>query len=214
MSRPAYEPGKSDWKTSFDTLAEVGYAGWLVIEAFGQALPALVAATKIWRRMYDSEEQLARDGLAFERCDVAACLNVATDHLGEHGIETVADMAKHKRQIIERSGVLEATYERNPPHFHVALFPSQYAAYVERKLASGADETDGRRERIQRLLQPGQPILRLHYGAYFTGLLLHDRCFHDSLNGASEPAGVKGASMQHFRGNSRALEYSSPQRLI
>jgi D-psicose/D-tagatose/L-ribulose 3-epimerase len=57
--------GQVDWKTSFDTLAEVGYAGWLVIEAFGQALPALVAATKIWRRMFDDEETLAREGLAF-----------------------------------------------------------------------------------------------------------------------------------------------------
>ena len=41
---------------------------------------------------------------------------------------------------LERAGVLEATYERNPPHFHVSLFPSQYEAYVERKLASGTDE--------------------------------------------------------------------------
>jgi D-psicose/D-tagatose/L-ribulose 3-epimerase len=36
-----------------------------MVEAFGLALPALVAATKIWRRMYQSEEQLARDALAF-----------------------------------------------------------------------------------------------------------------------------------------------------
>ena len=37
----------------------------MVIEAFGLALPEIAAATKIWRQMYDSEEQLARDGLAF-----------------------------------------------------------------------------------------------------------------------------------------------------
>ena len=37
----------------------------MVIEAFGLALPELAAATKIWRRMFQSEEQLARDGLAF-----------------------------------------------------------------------------------------------------------------------------------------------------
>ncbi len=36
---------------------------------------------------------------------------------------------------LEGAGVLEATYERNPPHFHVALFPRQYAAYVERRQA-------------------------------------------------------------------------------
>lgn len=32
---------------------------------------------------------------------------------------------------LEGAGVLEATRERRPPHYHVALFPQQYAAYVE-----------------------------------------------------------------------------------
>ena len=53
------------WDETFDTLAEIRYDGWLMIEAFGLALPALAAATKIWRRMYDSEEQLSADGLQF-----------------------------------------------------------------------------------------------------------------------------------------------------
>ena len=66
-------PGQGDvrWNETFDVLREVGYDGWLTIEAFGQALPELVAATKIWRRMYESEEQLARDGLAFMKAQVA-----------------------------------------------------------------------------------------------------------------------------------------------
>lgn len=33
---------------------------------------------------------------------------------------------------LEGAGVLDATRESNPPHYHVALFPRQYAAYVER----------------------------------------------------------------------------------
>jgi hypothetical protein len=33
---------------------------------------------------------------------------------------------------LERQGVLEATEERHPPHFHVAVYPSPYAAYVQR----------------------------------------------------------------------------------
>ncbi|MEM9602201.1 MAG: sugar phosphate isomerase/epimerase [Pseudomonadota bacterium] len=57
--------GSVRWTETFDALHDVGYDGWLMIEAFGLALPELAAATKIWRRMYDSEEQLARDGLAF-----------------------------------------------------------------------------------------------------------------------------------------------------
>lgn len=33
---------------------------------------------------------------------------------------------------LERTGVLEATEERHPPHFHVAVYPSPYTDYVER----------------------------------------------------------------------------------
>lgn len=33
---------------------------------------------------------------------------------------------------LENQAVLEATAERNPPHYHVAVFPRRYAAYVGR----------------------------------------------------------------------------------
>ena len=33
---------------------------------------------------------------------------------------------------LEGQDVLEATAERSPPHYHVAVFPTQYAAYVDR----------------------------------------------------------------------------------
>ena len=64
--------GGVNWKASFDALKEINYNGWMMIEAFGLALPEIAAATKIWRRMYSSEEQLARDGLAFMKKEVAA----------------------------------------------------------------------------------------------------------------------------------------------
>jgi D-psicose/D-tagatose/L-ribulose 3-epimerase len=57
--------GNVPWDATFKAIKETGYDGWLMIEAFGLALPELAAATKIWRKMYQSEEQLARDGLAF-----------------------------------------------------------------------------------------------------------------------------------------------------
>jgi D-psicose/D-tagatose/L-ribulose 3-epimerase len=60
------------WKETFDAFRATGYDGWMVVEAFGLALPAIAAATKIWRRMYDTEEQLARDALAFMRRETAA----------------------------------------------------------------------------------------------------------------------------------------------
>jgi D-psicose/D-tagatose/L-ribulose 3-epimerase len=63
--------GGIPWSATFDALKQIGYQGWLVVEAFGVALPALVAATKIWRRMFESEDQLARDALAFMKREVA-----------------------------------------------------------------------------------------------------------------------------------------------
>ncbi|GDY14596.1 isomerase [Planctomycetota bacterium] len=57
--------GQVAWQATFAALRRANYDGWLTIEAFGQLLPSLAAATKIWRKMYANEEQLARDGLAF-----------------------------------------------------------------------------------------------------------------------------------------------------
>jgi D-psicose/D-tagatose/L-ribulose 3-epimerase len=59
------------WDENWNTLREINYDGWLMVEAFGLALPELAAATKIWRRMFDSEEQLSRDALAFMKAQVA-----------------------------------------------------------------------------------------------------------------------------------------------
>ena len=60
-------PGEGNirWDETFAALKEVNYDGWMTIEAFGLALPELAAATRIWRRMYPSEEHLAKEGLAF-----------------------------------------------------------------------------------------------------------------------------------------------------
>jgi hypothetical protein len=38
---------------------------------------------------------------------------------------------------LEGAGVIEAVEERNPPHFHVAIFPSQYTRYVQTRGGGG-----------------------------------------------------------------------------
>jgi D-psicose/D-tagatose/L-ribulose 3-epimerase len=63
--------GAVRWDETFDTLHEIGYDGSMVIEAFGMSLERLLPATKIWRRMYASEHQLAADGLKFMKAEVA-----------------------------------------------------------------------------------------------------------------------------------------------
>ena len=35
-----------------------GYDGWFTVEAFGQALPDLAAATRVWRPLFDSEDEV------------------------------------------------------------------------------------------------------------------------------------------------------------
>lgn len=57
--------GGINWDASFQALKDVKYDGWMMIEAFGLALPDLAAATRIWRRMFPTEEHLATKGLAF-----------------------------------------------------------------------------------------------------------------------------------------------------
>jgi D-psicose/D-tagatose/L-ribulose 3-epimerase len=44
-----------------------GYEGWFVIEAFGRALPALAAATRVWRDFFPSREEVYREGHDFLR---------------------------------------------------------------------------------------------------------------------------------------------------
>jgi D-psicose/D-tagatose/L-ribulose 3-epimerase len=57
--------GGVNWDETFKVLKDIHYDGWLMIEAFGLALPELAAATRIWRRMFPSEEYLAKNGLKF-----------------------------------------------------------------------------------------------------------------------------------------------------
>ena len=62
--------GHVHWAETFDSLKNANWSGWMVVEAFGLALPNIVAATKIWRKMFSSEDQLASDSLAFMKSNV------------------------------------------------------------------------------------------------------------------------------------------------
>jgi len=67
-------PGKGhiDWTGTFKAIRSGGYDKWLVIEAFGRALPDLAAATKVWRDFFPSRESVYTDGLKFVKEQWAA----------------------------------------------------------------------------------------------------------------------------------------------
>ncbi len=57
-------PGKGHvpFEAVFKAFKAGGYDGWYVIEAFGRALPALAAATRVWRDFFSSREEVYRAG--------------------------------------------------------------------------------------------------------------------------------------------------------
>jgi D-psicose/D-tagatose/L-ribulose 3-epimerase len=57
--------GHVHWAETFRALKQIKYDGWLTIEAFGRALPDLAAATKIWRDLFPSAEEVYTKGIRF-----------------------------------------------------------------------------------------------------------------------------------------------------
>jgi D-psicose/D-tagatose/L-ribulose 3-epimerase len=64
--------GSVRWDATFDALRDIGYDGWLTVEAFGNFLANLAAATKIWRPLFASEDRLAVEALEFLKGNVHA----------------------------------------------------------------------------------------------------------------------------------------------
>jgi D-psicose/D-tagatose/L-ribulose 3-epimerase len=57
--------GQVRWDDYFAGLKKSGYNGYLTIEAFGRALPALAAATRVWRDLFPDAMGLCREGYSF-----------------------------------------------------------------------------------------------------------------------------------------------------
>ena len=57
--------GDNNWPAIRAAIKKVNYDGWLVIEAFGRALPALAAATRVWRDLFPSADEVVTQGLRF-----------------------------------------------------------------------------------------------------------------------------------------------------
>jgi D-psicose/D-tagatose/L-ribulose 3-epimerase len=63
--------GQVDWDGYWSGLKASGFTGYATIEAFGRALPALAAATKVWRDLFPDPMGLCQEGLDFIRKSTA-----------------------------------------------------------------------------------------------------------------------------------------------
>lgn len=58
-------PGKGHvpWAATYKALRKLKYDDWITIEAFGRAMPAVAAATRVWRDFFPTRESVYREGL-------------------------------------------------------------------------------------------------------------------------------------------------------
>ena len=61
--RGAPGAGHVNFAEAFAALKSFGYDGWLVVEAFGHALPDLAAATRVWRPLFKNETDVLQGGI-------------------------------------------------------------------------------------------------------------------------------------------------------
>lgn len=64
--------GHIDFPAMFKVLKEIGYDGWLTLEAFGAGLPAIATATRVWRPLFPDFETLFQESATFIRNTWAA----------------------------------------------------------------------------------------------------------------------------------------------
>jgi D-psicose/D-tagatose/L-ribulose 3-epimerase len=63
--------GQVDWEGYWAGMKASGFDGYATIEAFGRALPAIAAATKVWRDLFPDSFELCEQGLGFIRKNTA-----------------------------------------------------------------------------------------------------------------------------------------------
>jgi len=59
--------GQIDFATIFRAVQATGYDGWVTVEAFGQGLPEIAAATRVWRPLFPDFETLYAESIGFIR---------------------------------------------------------------------------------------------------------------------------------------------------
>ncbi|MEO0884114.1 MAG: cyanophycin synthetase [Pseudomonadota bacterium] len=74
---------------------------------------------------------IVRAGLGYKKCDVGAVLNVSADHLGLGGVDTLEDLARVKRLVVEVAEDTAVLNADNPYTLQMAAHtPAKHICYV------------------------------------------------------------------------------------
>ncbi|MBU3749301.1 MAG: cyanophycin synthetase [Mycobacterium sp.] len=109
---------------------------------------------------------IVRSGLGYNFCDVGAVLNVASDHLGLGGVDTLDDLARVKRVVAE---VTRGTVVLNADNEHTlkmaAFSPASQVMYVTR---------NPEHELVREHIRLGKPAIVLEQGLNGEQIVIYD----------------------------------------
>jgi len=136
-----------------------------------------------------SRGTLVTKGLAFERCDAAACTNIASDHLGEEGVETLEQMARLKRVVVESASRCAVLNGDDP--FCTAMLP--FVTAERTYLTSTATSS----VQIDTHVARGGKAVVLEYNLEGPCITLREKGTHTAIIRADEIPATWQASAQH-----------------
>jgi cyanophycin synthetase len=109
---------------------------------------------------------IVRSGLGYNFCDVGAVLNVASDHLGLGGIDTLDDLARVKRVVAEVTRGTVVLNADNEQTLKMAAFsPAKQVMYVTR---------NPEHELVREHIRLGKPAIVLELGLNGEQIVIYD----------------------------------------
>lgn len=151
---------------------------------------------------------LLRRGLGFRQSDVSACLNIAADHLGLKGINTLEELAEVKRTVIEVARGTAVLNADDPHCLRMADYSqAEHICYVTRS---------HRNPLVKEHIRAGGRAVVLEEGMNGLMITIYDNNTHIPLLWAHEiPATLEGRALHNVQNAmfAAAMAYSMQLKL-
>lgn len=147
-----------------------------------------------------------RSGFAFDRSDVAVCTNIANDHLGQHGVETIEQMAAVKRSIVERSTGAVILNADDP--YCLDMLPHLPGRTIY--LTSYQDNAEAVRQKAPLEIRSDLRVINIESHAAADWIILHESGTATPVVPVNDiPATFKGAALHNISNAMQAIGAAS-----